>query len=77
MEGKEIEGRKLRVRSAKDSDKKKSNETTRENRGDERAQEQKLVVTRNATDIVSILCWRVYFSIFGHWRVSPFCGHHN
>lgn len=49
MEGKEIEGRKLRVRSAKDSDKKKSNETTRENRGDERAQEQKLVITREDT----------------------------
>ena len=49
MEGKEIEGRKLRVRSAKDSDKKKSNETTRKNRGDERTQEQKLVITREDT----------------------------
>jgi len=49
MEGKEIEGRKLRVRSSKDSDKKKGNETRRENRGEERAQEQKLLITREDT----------------------------
>lgn len=49
MEGKEIEGRKLRVRSSKDADKKKGNETRRENRGEERAQEQNLVITREDT----------------------------
>ena len=37
------------MRSSKDSDKKKGNETRRENRGEERAQEQKLLITREDT----------------------------
>ena len=45
MEGKEIEGRKLRVRSSKDSDKKKESESRR---GSSR-EERKLVVTREDT----------------------------
>ena len=45
MEGKEIEGRKLRVRSSKDTDKKKESESRKESRGDER----KLVITREDT----------------------------
>merc|ERR1719342_269213 len=45
MEGKEIEGRKLRVRSSKDSDKKKESESRRGRRGEER----KLVITREDT----------------------------
>lgn len=45
MEGKEIEGRKLRVRSSKDSDKKKESESRRGSSGEER----KLVVTREDT----------------------------
>jgi len=50
MEGKEIEGRKLRVRSSKDPDKKNGNESKRERGEDKRVQQkQKLVITREDT----------------------------
>ena len=46
MEGKEIEGRKLRVRSSKDSDKKGTETSRRDNRGEV---EEKVVITREDT----------------------------
>ena len=48
MEGKEIEGRKLRVRSSIDSDKKRGNESRR-GKGEERVKDEKLVITREDT----------------------------